>query len=52
MFIVELETPEELEKRQRIEEALSSDKSNIKTWQKLAIEKYGLVGGRFLFFIC
>lgn len=43
-FDKELETPEELEKRQRIEEALSSDKSNIKTWQKLAIEKYGLVG--------
>ncbi|XP_025836352.1 TBC1 domain family member 20 isoform X2 [Agrilus planipennis] len=42
-FDIASETPVEKEKRARIENALQNDKSNLKVWQKLAIEEYGLV---------
>lgn len=38
-----LETEEEKSKRSKIEEALKNNKTVLETWQRLAIEKYGLV---------
>ncbi|CAH0556854.1 unnamed protein product [Brassicogethes aeneus] len=42
-FDQENETPEEIDKKKRIELALSRKESSVKTWQDLAYERYGIV---------
>lgn len=44
MFLSVVETEEEIEKRCRIEEALQKENS-LDIWQKLALDRFGLVGG-------
>lgn len=45
-MLLVLETEEEKLKRSKIEDALKNNKSTLETWQRLAIDKYGLVNGK------
>lgn len=49
MFLV-IETEEEKFKRHKLEAALSNSQTDLKTWQKLAIEPFGLINGKFYIF--
>lgn len=46
VFSIGLETEDEKLKRTIIETALNNGRSSLETWQKLAIDEFGLVNGK------